>query len=52
MKEVSKPKNIKYLQSFLGLAGYFRKYISGYAAIAKPLSDLRQNSTFYFGTEQ
>lgn len=34
------PKNYKQIQSFLGLTGYFRKFILGYSLIAKPLSDL------------
>ncbi|XP_042913385.2 retrovirus-related Pol polyprotein from transposon 17.6 [Parasteatoda tepidariorum] len=47
------PKSTKQVQSFLGLTGYFRKFILNYALIAKPLSDLlRDNSVFYFGPEQ
>ncbi|XP_043492374.1 uncharacterized protein LOC122517843 [Polistes fuscatus] len=34
------PKNRKQIQSFLGLTGYFRKFIKDYAKIARPLSDL------------
>ncbi|CAG4953742.1 unnamed protein product [Colias eurytheme] len=34
------PNNIKSLQSFLGLTGYFRKFIKDYSLIAKPLTDL------------
>lgn len=34
------PKSIKQVQSFLGLTGYFRKFIPFYSSIAKPLSDL------------
>ena len=34
------PTNLKQLQSFLGLAGYFRKFIADFAIIANPLSDL------------
>ncbi|XP_045500402.1 uncharacterized protein LOC123697879 isoform X2 [Colias croceus] len=34
------PHNIKSLQSFLGLTGYFRKFIKDYSLIAKPLTDL------------
>ena len=47
------PKNAKDVQSFLGLTGYFRKFISSYAIIARPLSDLLRGSTpFRFGPEQ
>jgi hypothetical protein len=38
VKEWPIPKNIKELQAFLGLAGYYRQYIQDYATIAKPLT--------------
>ncbi|GFS35471.1 transposon Tf2-6 polyprotein, partial [Trichonephila inaurata madagascariensis] len=44
---------IKQVQSFLGLTGYFRKYIKDYSTIAKPLSDLtRKENPFVLGTPQ
>lgn len=47
------PKNVKHIQSFLGLTGYFRKFIEGYALIAKPFSDLlRDQNEFVFGDKQ
>ncbi|GFU44294.1 transposon Tf2-8 polyprotein [Trichonephila clavipes] len=47
------PKNAKDVQSFLGLTGYFRKYIPSYAMIARPLSDLlRGTNPFEFGHAQ
>ena len=39
------PTNLKQLQSFLGLEGYFRKFISKFSLIAKPLSDLTRSNT-------
>lgn len=49
----SKPTTIKQTQSFLGLTGYFRKFIPSYSLIAKPLSDLlKKESVFKFGEEQ
>ncbi|KAK9695646.1 Reverse transcriptase (RNA-dependent DNA polymerase) [Popillia japonica] len=37
------PTTLKKVQSFLGLTGYFRKYIKDYSLIAKPLTDLLKN---------
>ncbi|UYV64938.1 hypothetical protein LAZ67_3002511 [Cordylochernes scorpioides] len=46
-------KTIKQLQSFLGLTGYFRKFIKNYSILAKPLSDmLKTNANFMMGPDQ
>lgn len=37
------PKNVKKIQSFLGLCSYFRRYVRNFAQIAKPLSMLLKN---------
>lgn len=34
------PRTLKELRSFLGFAGYYRRFINNYAALAKPLNDL------------
>lgn len=53
IKRFPKPTTHKQVQSFLGLTGYFRKFIPSYALIAKPLSDLlKQDTAFLFGNDQ
>jgi hypothetical protein len=37
------PKDLQNLGSYLGLTGYFRPLIKGYAAMAQPLTDLARN---------
>jgi len=39
------PINIKQLCSFLGVIGYYQKFISNFAQIAKPLYELTKKDT-------
>lgn len=47
------PRTAKAVQSFLGLTGYFRRFIRGYSQIALPLSNLlKQGVLFHMGLPQ
>lgn len=46
------PSNSKEVQSFLGLVGYFRRFIKDYAKIAVPLTRLTRKDTKFDWTEE
>jgi hypothetical protein len=39
------PKTVRGVRSFLGLANFYRKFIEGYAQVARPLNDLTKKNT-------
>ncbi|KAK7865588.1 hypothetical protein R5R35_010119 [Gryllus longicercus] len=46
------PKTVKQVQSFLGLTGYFRRFVKDYAKMAYPLYEVRDGQHFFFGNTQ
>jgi len=53
IKNLEHPKNQKEVKQFLGLTGYFRRFVKNYAIIAEPLHRLlRKNTKFGWNDEQ
>lgn len=45
--EFPTPTNEKQIKQFLGLCGYYRKFIKNFSAIAKPLTQLLKTDTIF-----
>ena len=45
------PRLVKELHSFLGLAGYYRRFVKHFGIISKPLTDLLRKGAVYVWTD-
>ena len=52
VSKFSQPKNQKNIRQFLGLVGYYRRFIQGFSQIAKPLSNLLKNDVTFIWDEE
>ena len=46
------PKNVKEVRGFLGMAGYYRRFIEGFSKIAGPMTKLLRKNTPFVWTAQ
>jgi hypothetical protein len=52
IKAWPQPQNVKELRSFLGMVGYYRRFVSHFGLISKPLTNLLKKSVLYIWTSE
>ena len=48
----ARPTNVSEIRSFLGLAGYYRRFVEGFSRIAAPLTQLTHKDAKFRWTEE
>ena len=51
IRDIPPPKTATEVRSFLGLAGYYRRYVKGFATIAAPLHALTRKDALFHWSE-
>ena len=46
------PKDVPYIRSFMGIIGYYQKFIEGFSKIAYPITSLQKKGTKFIWSEK
>ena len=52
IRDLSPPKTVKMVRSFIGMASFYRRYIKDFAKLAQPLTELTRKNVHFSWTEQ
>ena len=52
IREWPAPTNVTEVHSFMGLAGYYRRFVEGFSKIAGPITELQKQNKKFVWTEK